>query len=181
MLGGGCNLGHRTRDWEHTIGESSCTMPSWKYVPSYLRDKWSGDQLIPWENILSQQPGWWGTIPSMGRLCPKLSPALCYQAQPIPIWYWLSLFPWNANPTNSPAVHNWFSWSEQVSEMAHQYLEHTAQVTKEFTDWSSGKTHCYEPGDWVWLSSKDTRVTQECRKLSHGYMADSRFSRESMR
>lgn len=49
--------------------------------------------------------------------------------------------------TDLPRVGEWFRWSEQAWEQAHQQLEHMAQVTKEFADCCRGEIPHYEPGD----------------------------------
>lgn len=68
---------------------------------------------------------------------------------------------------------NWmyeFRCNEQVWEQAHQqHSSNTAYVIHEFADCCREETPSSEPGDWVWLSTGDLHIMEECRKPAHRY------------
>lgn len=54
-------------------------------------------------------------------------------------------------------------------ESTHQLLKHMARRTKQFADRHRGETPQYNPGDQVWLTTKDLRNTG-CKKLNAKYI-----------
>lgn len=79
------------------------------------------------------------------------------------------LFPWNATPTESPAVDQWFQRSEQVWANTHQRLRQTAQAYKRKADRRHSEHPNYQPSDRVWLSTTDLRQPHGCKKLTSRY------------
>lgn len=55
-------------------------------------------------------------------------------------------------------------------ENAPQQFKHMAQVTKEFAGHRRGETLHYEPGDRVWLCTKDICIMEGYRKLLHHHI-----------
>lgn len=60
---------------------------------------------------------------SIRHCATKLTPFQCV------LGYKPPLFLWNSNPTELPAVDEWFKQSEQVWESTHQHLEQVVTVT----------------------------------------------------
>lgn len=77
-------------------------------------------------------------------------------------------FTWKANPSESPAVDDWFRHSEEVWEQAHQCLTQVSD-NKGFADHHRSETPQFQPGNWVWLSTRDIRNTTGCKKLTARY------------
>lgn len=69
--------------------------------------------------------------------------------------YQPSLLLWNDNPTDSPAVDDWFRCSEKVWEDTHYHLEQVAQTYKTFADQRCINNPQYHPGDQIWLATQD--------------------------
>lgn len=85
--------------------------------------------------------------PQFQHSATKLTPFQCI------LGYQPPLYPWNANSTESPAVDEWFRWSEW--EQTHQHLEAATHRTKENAHRCQGVTPDYKEGDRVWLATQD--------------------------
>ncbi|XP_053499602.1 uncharacterized protein LOC128619445 [Ictalurus furcatus] len=79
------------------------------------------------------------------------------------------LFPWNATPTAAPAVDHWFERSERVWADTHRRLKETTDMYKHKADRRCKEHPNYQPGDRVWLSTKDLRQAHSCKKLTPRY------------
>ncbi|KAL0179865.1 hypothetical protein M9458_025307, partial [Cirrhinus mrigala] len=73
------------------------------------------------------------------------------------------LFPWSGEPSDLPAVNSWFQQSEATWNRAHVHLQRAA-------DRRCRPNPPYEPGQWVWLSTRDLRLRLPSRKLSPRYV-----------
>uniref|UniRef100_A0A3B1JYM9 Gypsy retrotransposon integrase-like protein 1 n=1 Tax=Astyanax mexicanus TaxID=7994 RepID=A0A3B1JYM9_ASTMX len=80
------------------------------------------------------------------------------------------LAPWTASSTEIPAVDDWMKRSEQVWEETHQQISEVLRKYKEQSDRHRGTTPQYQPGDRVWLSTRDLRFEGACRKLLPKYI-----------
>ncbi|XP_058617262.1 uncharacterized protein LOC131530817 [Onychostoma macrolepis] len=80
------------------------------------------------------------------------------------------LFPWTGEPSEVPAVDSWFRESERVWDMAHVHLQRAVRRHKEQADIRRAATPRYQPGDQVWLSTRDIRLRLPCKKLSPRYV-----------
>uniref|UniRef100_A0A3B1IV37 Gypsy retrotransposon integrase-like protein 1 n=1 Tax=Astyanax mexicanus TaxID=7994 RepID=A0A3B1IV37_ASTMX len=80
------------------------------------------------------------------------------------------LAPWTASSTEIPAVDDWMKRSEQVWEETHQQISEVLRKYKEQSDRHRGTTPQYQPGDRVWLSTRDLRFEGSCRKLLPKYI-----------
>ncbi|KAK3546079.1 hypothetical protein QTP70_020616, partial [Hemibagrus guttatus] len=125
-------------------------------VSRYLRtfchghqDSWS--QYLGWaeyaQNSLRQ--------PSTG-----LTPFQCV------LGYQPPLFPWSGEPSDVPAVDHWFRESERVWGSAHHQLQRALCRRRLTADHRRSDAPAYQPGQKVWLSTKDIRLRLPSRKLS---------------
>ncbi|KAK3549174.1 hypothetical protein QTP70_033657 [Hemibagrus guttatus] len=76
------------------------------------------------------------------------------------------LFPWSAEPSDVPAVDHWFRESERVWDSAHHQLQRALHRCRRTADLRRSDTPAFQPGQKVWLSTRDIRLRLPCRKLS---------------
>ncbi|KAK3505625.1 hypothetical protein QTP70_004892, partial [Hemibagrus guttatus] len=123
-------------------------------ISHYLRtfchghqDSWS--QYLGWaeyaQNSLSQ--------PSTG-----LTPFQCI------LGYQPPLFPWSGEPSDVPAVDHWFRGSERVYDSAHHQLQRALRRRRRTADLRRTDALAYQPGQKVWLSTKDIHLRLPCPK-----------------
>uniref|UniRef100_A0A673KKY3 Chromo domain-containing protein n=1 Tax=Sinocyclocheilus rhinocerous TaxID=307959 RepID=A0A673KKY3_9TELE len=86
---------------------------------------------------------------------------LCYQPP---------LFPWTEEPSEVPAVDYCFQASERVWDSAHVHLQRAVRRHKAFADARRTSTPTYQPGQKVWLSTRDLRLRLPCKKRSPHYI-----------
>ncbi|KAL0152283.1 hypothetical protein M9458_052006 [Cirrhinus mrigala] len=80
------------------------------------------------------------------------------------------LFPWSGEPSDLPAVNSWFQRSEETWNRAHVHLQGAVRRTQVQADRRRRPNPPYEPGQWVWLSTRDLRLRLPCRKLCPRYV-----------
>ncbi|KAL0162325.1 hypothetical protein M9458_041721, partial [Cirrhinus mrigala] len=80
------------------------------------------------------------------------------------------LFPWSREPSELPAVNSWFQNSEETWNQAHVHLQGAVRRTQAQADRKRRPNPPYEPGQWVWLSTRDLRLHLPCKKLSPRYV-----------
>ncbi|KAI4897414.1 hypothetical protein NFI96_032838 [Prochilodus magdalenae] len=80
------------------------------------------------------------------------------------------LMPWSAQSSDVPSVEHWMRRSEEVWEQTHQRIENVLRKHKHYADRRRGDTPSYNPGDRVWLSTRDFRLTEGSRKLMPKYI-----------
>ncbi len=76
------------------------------------------------------------------------------------------LFPWSGEPSEVPSVNYWFRESERVWDAAHHQLQRALRRRKMTADLRRSATPIYQPGQKVWLSTRDIRLRTPCKKLS---------------
>ncbi|KAK3535067.1 hypothetical protein QTP70_003034 [Hemibagrus guttatus] len=80
--------------------------------------------------------------------------------------YQPSLFPWDGEPSDVPAVDYWFRESERVWDSAHLQLQRALRRRRMTADHRRSQVPEYQPGQNVWLSTRDIKICLPCRKLS---------------
>uniref|UniRef100_A0A3B1J2C0 Gypsy retrotransposon integrase-like protein 1 n=1 Tax=Astyanax mexicanus TaxID=7994 RepID=A0A3B1J2C0_ASTMX len=85
------------------------------------------------------------------------------------------LAPWTVVSSDVPAVDDWMNRSERVWEETHRQVSEVLQRYKEQSDKHRGDTPHFQPGDRVWLSTRDFRFEGCCRKLLPKYIGPFRI------
>uniref|UniRef100_A0A8C2FDM1 Uncharacterized protein n=1 Tax=Cyprinus carpio TaxID=7962 RepID=A0A8C2FDM1_CYPCA len=80
------------------------------------------------------------------------------------------MFPWSGEPTDVPAVTDWLQRSEETWNQAHVHLQRAIRHQKEHADHRRRPGPVYQPGQYVWLSTRDLRLRLPCKKLSPRYV-----------
>ncbi len=88
---------------------------------------------------------------------------LCYQPP---------LFPWSREPSDVPSVNYWFRESERVWDTAHHHhhLQRAVRRRKMTAGLRRAETPTFQPGQKVWLSTRDIRMHLLWKKLSPRYV-----------
>ncbi|KAK3518105.1 hypothetical protein QTP70_033331 [Hemibagrus guttatus] len=76
------------------------------------------------------------------------------------------LFPWDGEPSDVPAVDYWFRESERVWGEAHRQLQRALRRRRTTADLRRSQAPAYQPGQKVWLSTRDIKLRLPCKKLS---------------
>ncbi len=76
------------------------------------------------------------------------------------------LFPWSGEPSDVPAVDYWFTESEGVWDTTHHQLQQAVRRQRMAADVRRSASPEYQPGQKVWLSTRDIKLRLLSRKLS---------------
>ncbi|KAK3569044.1 hypothetical protein QTP86_021545 [Hemibagrus guttatus] len=113
------------------------------------------------QNSWSQYLGWAEYAQnSLRQPSTGLTPFQCV------LGYQPPLFPWSAEPSDVPAVNHWFRESERVWDSAHHQLQRALHWRRRTADLRRSDPPAFQPGQKVWLSTRDIRLHLPCRKLS---------------
>ncbi len=76
------------------------------------------------------------------------------------------LFLWSGEPSDVPAVDYWFRESEGVWDATHHQLQQAVRRKRIAADVRRSASPEYQPGQKVWLSTRDIKLRLPFRKLS---------------
>ncbi|KAI2645252.1 Transposon Tf2-6 polyprotein [Labeo rohita] len=80
------------------------------------------------------------------------------------------MFPWSGEPSSVPAVDDWIRRSERVWDSAHVRLQRAVRVQEMQANRRRRPHPPYQPGQRVWLSTRDIKLRLPSRKLSPRYV-----------
>ncbi|KAL0181246.1 hypothetical protein M9458_023652, partial [Cirrhinus mrigala] len=79
------------------------------------------------------------------------------------------MFPWSGEPSELPAINSWLQSSKETWNQAHVHLQGAVRRTQAQANRRRRPNPPYEPGQWVWLSTRDLRLHLPCKKLNPRY------------
>ncbi len=98
-------------------------------------------------------------IPSGNHLLDSLPSSSVLGYQP-------PMFPWDGEPSDVSAVDYWFRESERVWDEAHHHLQRALRRSKMTADLRRSDAPSYQPGQKVWLSTRENRLHLPCKELA---------------
>lgn len=140
---------HPQSNWqmERKIQEISCFLRT--FCQSH-QDSWS--QFLTWAEYAQN---------SLLQLVTGLTPFQCT------LGYQPPLFPWSGETSDVPSVTHWFQESERVWDEAHHHLQ---RAVCRYADVRRQPAPTYQPGQKVWLSTRDICLHLPCQKLCPKYI-----------
>ncbi|XP_067305532.1 uncharacterized protein [Pseudorasbora parva] len=126
-----------------------------------------GDRQVP-PYLLSRSPKLLEPVPNMGQVRTELALSSNHRPNTFQcvLGYQPLFFPWSGEPSGVPAVDYWFRESERVWDEAQHQLQRALSRCKLTADLRRSTTPSFQPGQKVWLSTRDIRLCLPCRNLS---------------
>ncbi|KAK3557160.1 hypothetical protein QTP70_024709 [Hemibagrus guttatus] len=131
---------------------SASTKGIGRFLRSYCsreQQRWS--EFLPWAEYAQN---------SLIHSSTGLTPFQCV------LGYQPPLFPWSGEPSDVPAVEEWYQRSQEVWERAHVRLQRAVRSQRIQADRRRRPHPSYQVGQRVWLSTRNLRLKLPCRKLN---------------
>ncbi|KAI2654625.1 Transposon Tf2-9 polyprotein [Labeo rohita] len=127
-----------------------------RYLRTYCnREQHRWSEFLPWAEYAQK---------SLTHSSTGLTPFQCVLGFQPP------MFPWSGEPSLVPSVDDWIQRSERVWDSAHVHLQRAIR-TQEIQANRKRRPHPpYQPGQRVWLSTRDINLRLPSRKLSPRYV-----------
>ncbi|KAK3516490.1 hypothetical protein QTP70_019872 [Hemibagrus guttatus] len=88
------------------------------------------------------------------------------------------LFPWSGEPSDIPAVKEWYQLSQEVWERAHVRVQRAVKRQRIQADRRRRPHPSYQVGQKVWLSTRNRHLKLPCRKLSTKFIGSFEIVRQ---
>ncbi|KAK3563812.1 hypothetical protein QTP86_000837, partial [Hemibagrus guttatus] len=123
-----------------------------RFLRSYCsREQHRWSEFLPWAEYAQN---------SLIHSSTGLTPFQCV------LGYQPPLFPWSGEPSDVPAVEEWYHVSQEVWERAHVRLQRAVRRQRIQADRRCRPHPSYQVGQKVWLSTRNLRLRLPCKKLS---------------
>ncbi|KAL0163510.1 hypothetical protein M9458_039263 [Cirrhinus mrigala] len=127
-----------------------------RYLRSYCsREQHRWSEFLPWAEYAQN---------SLTHSSTGLTPFQCVLGFQPP------MFPWSGEPSSVPAVDDWIKRSERVWDSAHVRLQWAVRNQEIQANRRRLPHPPYQPGQRVWLSTRDIKLRLPSRKLSPRYV-----------